>query len=80
MKLNIIAVGSQNVDCIYVSSTRHQWWATVPYRAGDPLGSRTNNNFRRSLIKLISFPSKHEACDLIKCLPERCRSALGIFL
>jgi len=80
MKLNIIAVGSQNVDWIYVSSTGHQWRAAVPYRARDPLGSRTNNDFRRSLIKLISCPSKHGVCYVIKYLPERRRNALGIFL
>jgi hypothetical protein len=88
MKLNIIAVGSQNVDWIYVywiywiyvSSTRHQWRAAVPYRAGDPLDSRTNSNFRRSLIKLISCPAKHGACDIITYLPERRRNALENFL
>jgi hypothetical protein len=80
MKLNVRAVGSQNVDWVYVSSTRHQWRVAVPYKAGDPLGSRTNNNFRRSLIKLISYPSKHGACNVIKYLPERRRCGLEIFL
>jgi hypothetical protein len=80
MKLNIKTVGSQNVDWIHVSSTRHQWRAALPYKAGVPLGSRTNNNFRRNLITLFSYPSKHGACDVINHLPERRRNALGISL